>query len=60
MNFEVLNALNELDQRTPAYFLAEIFAHGDAQVRLDAIEILADLDPEQKSVRVLRELIKLT
>lgn len=59
MNFEVLNALNDLDQRTPDYFLTELFAHGDQKVRLDAVEALKELGPEKKSARVLRELIRL-
>lgn len=59
MRFEVQNALNGLDQRTPEYLLQEIFAHGSLQARQDAIEILADLDPEQKTASSLRDMLQL-
>lgn len=60
MRFEVQNALTGLDQKTPAYFLEEMFAHGSLQARQDALEILADLDPEQKTASSLREMLQLT
>jgi hypothetical protein len=59
MRFEVQNALNGLDQRTPEYLLQEIFAHGSLQARQDSIEILADLDPEAKTASTLRDMLQL-
>jgi hypothetical protein len=59
MQFEVKNALTDLDQRTPAYFLQEIFHHGDLKVREDAKVALREMDPDRKSVRVLREVLRL-
>lgn len=59
MQFEIKNALTDLDQRTPTFFLQEIFNHGSLQVRRDAIIALRDLDPETHSARVLREIIKI-
>lgn len=59
MQFEVKNALTDLDQKTPSFFLQEIFHHGSVKVRNDAVEALASLDAKQKTVRVLREIIKI-
>ena len=59
MRFEVQHALNGLDERTPAFIRAELFAHGSLEMRQVALETLTTLDPEEKSARVLRELIKL-
>lgn len=59
MDFEVQNALRDLDQRTPEFFRREIFAHGDPKVRNDAVSELKELDPERKSVRLLGEILKL-
>ena len=59
MTFEVLNALRDLDRRTPAFFLEEIFHHGDQTMRERALEILKDLDPQQhRSSAVLRDMLK--
>jgi hypothetical protein len=60
VRFEVENALRELDARTPTYFLEEIFHHGDLKVRVEAVKVLADLDPKLRTNRVLREWMKLT
>ena len=59
MQFEIKHALNDLDQRTPAYFLQEIFHHGRLKVRDDAIEALKTMETERKSVRVLREILRI-
>lgn len=59
MNFEVKNALTELDRKTPDYFLQEIFHHGDTKVRCHASDVLRDLEPEQHTARVLREMLRL-
>ena len=58
-SFEVLNALIDLDQRTPVFFQQEIFAHGDLKVRKLALEILRELEPTRKTSRVLHEILKL-
>jgi hypothetical protein len=59
VNFEAHNALRGLDVRTPGYFLEEIFHHGDLKVRVEAVKVLSDLDPKQRTNRVLREWLKL-
>jgi hypothetical protein len=59
VNFEAHNALRGLDARTPGYFLEEIFSHGDLKVRIEAVKVLSDLDPKQRTNRVLREWLKL-
>lgn len=59
MNFEVKNALLDLDQKTPEYFLRELWAHGKLDVKQSAKESLKELDPQRHSARVLRELLKL-
>ncbi len=59
MSFELTNALRNLEDRTPSYFLEEIFHHGDLKVRVEAAKVLADCDPAKKTNRVLREMIKL-
>lgn len=41
--FEVINALTDLDRRTPLYFKMEIFCHSDRTAVEDAIAILSDL-----------------
>ncbi|RMG18986.1 MAG: hypothetical protein D6731_00515 [Planctomycetota bacterium] len=58
-HFDACQALRDLDRRTPAYYLQEIFHHGDQTVRRQAIEALRELDPERRSVRVLREILKI-
>lgn len=60
MRFEVQNALRDLHEKTPSYFLEEIFHHGDLKVRTQAIKVLADLDPKRKTVRLLKEMLRLT
>lgn len=59
MRFEVLNALRGLDTRTPAYFLEELFSHGDLKLKLDALEALKDLDPEQGTSQEVRRMLSL-
>lgn len=59
MEFEVTNALRDLDERTPPYLLQEIFHHGDLKVRLDSIKVLKDLDTARRTSRVLREILKI-
>ena len=59
MQFEIKNALTDLDQKTPQYFLQEIFAHGDLRVRELSKVALARMDAKRKSVRILREILKL-
>jgi hypothetical protein len=60
MRFEVQNALRDLHEKTPTYFLEEIFHHGDLKVRTEALKVLGDLDPKRKSARLLREMLRLT
>jgi hypothetical protein len=57
--FEVEQALRELSRKTPEYFRAEIFAHGDVKVRTEALAILRDLDPKRRSTGILREMLHL-
>jgi hypothetical protein len=59
MRFEVQNALRDLDEKTPGYFLEEIFHHGDLKVRLQALKVLGDIDPTRRSTRVLLEMLKI-
>lgn len=57
MKFEVLNALRDLDERTPEYLQGEVFCHGSLKVRTDAIAVLASLNQFDGSTRTLREMI---
>lgn len=41
--FEVVNALTDLDRRTPLFFKLEIFRHSDRTAVEDAAAILGDL-----------------
>ena len=59
MRFEVMNALRDLDNATPAYFLQEMFHHGDLKVRLESIKVLTDLDVKRHTCRVLKEMLKI-
>lgn len=56
--FAVMNALNNLDERTPAYLRGEIFAHGDQTVRFDAIRVLGSLDPSDNTSETLRSMLR--
>ncbi|MCO5164886.1 MAG: hypothetical protein M9894_00765 [Planctomycetes bacterium] len=60
MRFEVQNALRGLDEKTPGYFLQEIFHHGDLKVRTEARKTLTDLDSRRKTARILREMLRIT
>lgn len=60
MRFEVQNALRDLDEKTPAYLLEEIFHHGDLKVRTEAARALAELDPKRRTTRVLLEMLRIT
>lgn len=59
MRFEVLNALRNLDNSTPSYYLEEIFHHGDLKVRLESIKVLKALDPRARTARLLKEMLKI-
>jgi len=59
MEFEFKHALHDLDQRTPPYFVGEIFAHGSLEVRRSAVEALKELDPDRKSVRILKAILEI-
>jgi hypothetical protein len=59
MQFEFKNALTDLDEKTPTFFLGEVFSHGSLKVKQEALKALSTLDTEQKSVRVLREILKI-
>lgn len=59
MQFEFKNALTDLDQKTPTFFLYEIFNNGSLEVRRDAIATLTELDPERRSARILSEILKI-
>ncbi len=60
MNFNLQNALRDLDRRTPAFLRQEIFSHGDLTVREAALGILSELspDPEFESVKILRDMLR--
>lgn len=60
VEFGVLNALRDLDQATPAFFVGELFRHGDLTVRNHAIKVLNSLDPRNKNAYVLRTMLKAT
>lgn len=60
MEFEFKRALTNLDERTPAFFRSEIFAHGDQKVREDSVRELRQLDPTMKSVRELISMLTIT
>jgi len=56
--FVVLQALEDLDQRTPAYFVQEIFAHGrEDVVRVARLVLREGVEPRRKSPRLLREVL---
>lgn len=59
MEFEVTNALRDLDVATPSYLMEEIFHHGDLKVRLEAAKVLTQLDPEKRTGRVLQAMFRL-
>lgn len=59
MNFEVVNALRDLDVETSPYLLQEIFSHGDLKVRLESIQVLKDLDTARRTSLVLREMLRI-
>lgn len=57
-DLDLLLALEDLDRRTPAYFVQEIFAHGRLDVPRSARSVLSEgLEPRRKSVRLLREVL---
>lgn len=56
--FVVLQALEDLDRRTPAYFVQEIFAHGrEDVVRVARLVLREGVEPRRKSPRLLREVL---
>ncbi|MCA8921246.1 MAG: hypothetical protein KDD82_05520 [Planctomycetes bacterium] len=59
MKFDVQNALRNLDQRTPAFYRQELFSHGDLKVRAIAVEVLTDMDPEDRTSERLRTKLEL-
>lgn len=60
MNFDMEHALRDLDEKTPAYLVDEIFAHGDLTMRKLALGALEDVEPEKRTVRVLAEMLRIT
>lgn len=55
---DLLLALENLDRKTPDYFVQEIFAHGRLEVPRSARAVLAEgLEPRRKSIRLLREVL---
>ena len=58
MNFEVQNALTTLDKRTPAFLVAEAFAHGDLTAKKQATESLKELSGVA-TARQLRGMLRL-
>jgi len=59
MRFEFLQALRDLDERTPSFYLQEMFAHGSLELRTDALSELQDLDPERETAAELRDMLRL-
>ena len=60
MNFEVKNALLDLDQKTPEYFLRELWAHGKLEVKQSAQESLKDLDNYDDILKALKDYKKVS
>lgn len=59
MKFDLQNALRDLDQRTPAFFRQELFAHGDVKVKTVAVEVLTELEPQDRTSELLRTKLQL-
>jgi hypothetical protein len=59
MRFEVVNALRNLDERTPAFYMSELFSHGELKLKIVALEALKDLDPEDETSHQLRSMLDL-
>ena len=60
MDFETRIALCDLDERTPAFFVQELFAHGELRVRAEALRALRKgLDPTERTSAMLRQLLRL-
>jgi hypothetical protein len=57
-SFELISALSGLDEKTPAYFRDEIFAHGDLTTRRLAIQILSNPDSGSSAARTLMNLLR--
>ena len=52
-------ALLDLHHRTPSFFVAEMFRHGDVRTLRDAHEILhRGIDPLDRSTAVLRAMME--
>ncbi len=60
MRFEVFHALRDLDQKTPEYFVMEMFAHAETTVMRQARAALTSLDPDARSNRVLASILAIT
>lgn len=60
MQFEFLNALRDLDERTPHYKVVEIFHHGNLMVRVKAAQILAGISPRIRATPTLRRMLAIT
>ena len=59
MNFELQYALYDLDEKTPFFFVQEIFAHGDLIVKIGAIAILNSLGSKPKASQVLVNMLSI-
>jgi hypothetical protein len=60
VNFEIVNALRNLDEQTPEYLRHEVWAHGDTTTPRIAAHILrTGLDRHMRSSRTLREILRL-
>jgi hypothetical protein len=58
---ELLLALHDLDRRTPAYFVQEIFSHGRLDVPRTARLVLSEgLEPRRHTARLLREVLTIS
>lgn len=59
MRFEVINALLDLDDRTPSFFIDEIFCHSQTETISEARKILTEMDPKKRSCRILKCMIEM-
>lgn len=57
--FQIKQALENLDSKTPDFFVEEIWCHGQTDTRKEAIRILTEMYPQKKSCRVLKCMIEM-
>jgi hypothetical protein len=60
LKFEFIHALHDLDRKTKAYFITEIFAHGDLSTKRYASKILETLGTKPYSIKALIHILDST